>query len=377
MTFDANIINYSPLPFYKSADEQNAKRWWIYDIYPLYASNKSLIPFQIVREHKAAEISVEGVVYSPAYINIDGNIEMAQDGDNQVSEFLPEQFPDKKLVIRGVHSAFSIGAYAIVFLNEDYERINNAGVNAVNNIWNLDEERIDATLTIPDNCAHIYVDTTENALVVSRLDFARVEIFALDGQSAGNFDLTIDYGTTYDVLMNVASNLDLAVGRYYLTVVDGYGEQWISDILTVVDDDVLENGNYVKLEWYDQQDLVTDSGIISYANDYKNVIYLATDLAKPEYVYEEDGENRDGYFFQEKQISKKRYKFGFYAPEYLLDVLRLVRLADYAKVSYKGREYQCSEILLTPTWESEGDVALVEGEFDTNTVVKAVGRILS
>ena len=150
----------------------------------------------------------------------------------------------------------------------------------------------------------------------------------------------------------------------------------MSDILTVVEDDFLVDGNYVKMEWYDQSDFVSDSGIVSYQNGYKNIIYIRSDIAKPEYVYEEDGENRDGYFFPEKQISKKRYKFGFLAPEYLLDVLRLVRLSDYVKITYKGREYQCSEILITPTWESEGDLASVAVEFDTNTVVKAVGRIL-
>ena len=375
MTFDANIINYSPLPFYKSADEQNAKRWWIYDIYPLFASNKSLIPFQIIREHTQESEITPIMTHQEKGISVFGELEQTTAGDVWV--FSAEQFPFGRITIRtsGNQGLYPNESDLLILCYDENGHTISGEYEEINTAWQ-NNQQVSCTYDLPEGTRIIFVFSEVDTQVLTT-DMALAEIYSENGQYVGSFDLTIESGTDYDVIVGNPSNLNLPIGRYYIVVKDSFCEQWVSDILTVVDDDVLTNGNYVKLEWYDQQDLVTDSGIISYDNDYKNIVYLATDLAKPEYVYEEDGENRDGYFFPEKQISKKRYKFGFYAPEYLLDVLRLVRLADYAKVSYKGREYQCSEILLTPNWESQGDVALVEGEFDTNTVVKAVGRILS
>lgn len=377
MTLDANIINFSPLPFYKSADEQNAKRWWIYDIYPLYASNKALIPFQIPRVHK----QYQATVHTNTKITSSGGLEATTDSTESVYEYSISQFPNFTLRISSNGKAETTESYClIVCLSEDGNVLFDQTIDDANFAWGYSETIDDALINIPSATKKIYVCSDVNSSIK---DNAVAEIHDYKtGSLILSKNLPIISGSNYDVIVRQnLEDMNLPIGRYYIIVKDGFGGQWVSDILTVVDDDVLNAGNYVKLEWYDQQDLVADSGIIIYSGEYpgwyKNIVYLATDLAKPEYIYEEDGENRDGYFFPEKQISKKRYKFGFYAPEYLLDVLRMVRLADYAKVSYKDREYQCSEILLTPTWESEGDVALVEAEFDTDTVVKAVGRILS
>ena len=110
---------------------------------------------------------------------------------------------------------------------------------------------------------------------------------------------------------------------------------------------------------------------------YRNVLYLPTDIAKPDYSFTEDGEERDGYYFAIKQISQKRYRFKFLAPEYLLDVMRLIRLSDHIKITYRGQEYYPDTFLMTPTWESEGDLASVECEFTTDTVAKKIGRLIT
>lgn len=161
-------------------------------------------------------------------------------------------------------------------------------------------------------------------------------------------------------------------GRYYVAVRLA-GTWYYSDIFTVVND--IEP--YLKLEWWDVDDFTMDAGTIvyKYSNNtqFKNVLYLPSDIAKPEYVFEEEGESRDGYFFPTKQISEKRYRFNFFAPEYLLDVLRFVRMADFAQITYHGQTYSLDTFLMTPTWEDNGDVAVVEAEFDTATVAKKLG----
>ena len=129
-------------------------------------------------------------------------------------------------------------------------------------------------------------------------------------------------------------------------------------------------------QWWDVENLVFDAGQIVYQNpNFRNVLYLCTELGKPDYVFEEEGEERDGYFFPEKQISEKTYKCTILAPEYLCDVMRFIRMADYVVVTDKyGRKYNCDTFLITPKWQTQGNLASVEIEFQTDTVVKKIGR---
>jgi hypothetical protein len=96
---------------------------------------------------------------------------------------------------------------------------------------------------------------------------------------------------------------------------------------------------------------------------------------KLEAVLEEQGETRDGYFFPEKMISEKVYKCNFLAPEYLCDVMRLIRLSDHVVlVDQYGNTYRCDTFLCTPKWQEQGNLANVEVEFTCNTVVKKIGK---
>lgn len=160
-------------------------------------------------------------------------------------------------------------------------------------------------------------------------------------------------------------------GIYYATLSDGV-QTWFSEMFTVVQD----VSGYLKIEWYDLENAVFDAGIIVYQNpQFKNVLYLCTELGKPEYQFEEEGEDRDGYFFPEKQISEKTYRCVCLAPEFLCDVMRFIRMSDYVFVTDKyGRTYDCDTFLITPKWQTQGDLASVEIEFETATVVKKIGR---
>lgn len=160
-------------------------------------------------------------------------------------------------------------------------------------------------------------------------------------------------------------------GIYYMTLYDG-SQTWFSEMFTVVQN--VEP--YLKIEWWNIENLVFDAGQIIYTNPiFKNRLYLCTELGKPDYEFEEEGEERDGYFFPEKQISVKTYKCTILAPEYLCDVMRFIRMADYIHITDKyGRKYKCDTFLITPKWQVQGNLASVEIEFKTNTVVKKIGR---
>lgn len=178
----------------------------------------------------------------------------------------------------------------------------------------------------------------------------------------------------YDVILYPATlpmPINMLDGIYYMRLSDGV-QTWYSEMFTVVQD----VSGYVKVQWWDIENLVFDAGQIVYTNPaYKNTLYLCTELGKPEYEFEEEGQDRDGYFFPEKQISTKKYKCTILAPEYLCDVMRFIRMADYIRVRDKyGNMYNCDTFLITPKWQTQGDLASVEIEFKTDTVVKKIGR---
>lgn len=169
-------------------------------------------------------------------------------------------------------------------------------------------------------------------------------------------------------------NYSMAIGRYYLILWDG-AQRWYSEVFTVVDD----LSSYTRLQWRCREDLpLADGGYIAYENLgflYWNTLYFADNIGKPEYPFTEEGETRDGYFFPERQISSKTYKFFTNGNECLCDTLRLVRLSDIVNVrDGYGHEYPCDTFLATPTWEEQGDVASIAIEFTTATVVKHIGH---
>lgn len=178
----------------------------------------------------------------------------------------------------------------------------------------------------------------------------------------------------YDVILFPAympMPLNQFDGRYYFIMSDNV-ETWYSEVITVVQN----VSAYLKIQWWDVENLVFDNGQIVYKNPtFKNTLYLNTGPGMPDYEFEEEGEERDGYFFPEKQISEKTYKFSFLAPEYLCDVMRLIRLSDIVQVTDKyGHLYNVDSFLIEPKWQQQGNLANVECEFQTDTVVKKIGR---
>lgn len=134
----------------------------------------------------------------------------------------------------------------------------------------------------------------------------------------------------------------------------------------------------LKIVWYDREDFIFESGegAIVYQNPpFKNIVYLRTEIGKPDYFFDETGEERDRKFFPLKQISEKRYKFTFLANESLIDALRTIRMSDYVGISSMGKEFRANNLLITPEWQDQGDLAAVTAEFDANTIVKKISKL--
>ena len=180
----------------------------------------------------------------------------------------------------------------------------------------------------------------------------------------------------YDIIIYpsfVPMGVGLPEGQYYVRLRTSVGT-WYSEVFTVIP----YTTPFLKIEWWSDSDLVADAWRIAYSFNgiqFKNRMYLCTELGKPDYEFEEEGEDRDGFFFPEKLVSEKTYRFTFLASEFLCDVMRFIRMADYIIITDKyGRTYQCDTFLMTPKWQTQGDLASVEVEFQTDTVAKTIGR---
>lgn len=140
------------------------------------------------------------------------------------------------------------------------------------------------------------------------------------------------------------------------------------------------NKFFVGIKWYDAEDLeLNDGGIIPYSQHdgkyYGNQIYLDTTIGMPEYSFTEDGEERDGRFFPIKQISEKVYRFKAVAPEYLCDCMRLIRLSDVVTITDQlGRSYKVEHFEMEVEWLDGGHIAEIDCSFETDTVVKKIGK---
>lgn len=161
-------------------------------------------------------------------------------------------------------------------------------------------------------------------------------------------------------------------GQYYIRLRLDSDKYVYSDIFTVynrVDD-------YLKLEYTNAYSFELKNGIIDFSDNFKFKCYLPAQIGKPEYDFEEEATERMGYAFIESQVSKKIYRFTFLAPEYLCDALRIVRLCSDKHITSKGQVYDLTTFNMKPEWEEQGDLAAVECEFETDTIIANAGGYL-
>lgn len=230
----------------------------------------------------------------------------------------------------------------------------------------------------PFQCSHF-----GEVIEIKILSDKGVELYRINDPSLTQPANFVDIG---GVLVHYGNSIEwsqMPEGRYYMQICtdDEDNEFCVSEIWTAVGD----IKSFLKLEWWDDEDFVTEQGTIIYDGTYRNRLYVAAELAKPEYVFDEDGEERDGYFYPEKMLSTKRYHFSFLAPEYLLDALRFVRLSDHVTLTVNATVpvgitapqivYNCDSFLLTPEWVEAGDLATVSVEFTAGTVAKKIARL--
>lgn len=179
----------------------------------------------------------------------------------------------------------------------------------------------------------------------------------------------------YDIIMNYGKfELDVAFdfeGYFYIEMSDGT-DTWYSELFLFVKD----VSKMTKVVFYDRNQIrEIYGGHFEFRYGFQNFFYINNQIGKPKYPITEEGDERDGFFYPEKQISEKLYVFEFVAPEFLLDAIRAIRLHDWVFVQDEfGDIYQVEEWSHEPEWQEQGDLATVEVEFHTNTIIKKIGQ---
>lgn len=144
--------------------------------------------------------------------------------------------------------------------------------------------------------------------------------------------------------------------------------------------DTVEKQGTVTLRWWSASDFVVEQANDEFLLPYEQMdhyfeVGFDAQLSKPAYKKTQDGFEKDGLFFAEKTVVTKEYHFFFNAPEYLLDALRYVHLADYVEIQQGITFFRVDNIDFNIKWEAEGDVAKVDCSFTTGTVLRRSGTI--
>lgn len=380
--------NLSVLPFYDSIERQNARKWWMYDkVYPLFVPSGYMLPFQVMRPPRTE--LVKGDLMEPTegdrgYLTSDGSwyqdVSFGFVNEYDVVGINAVYLSDIPMYVHGGEHAGDSVCYVAYDSSDKVLFSQSVNAGTYSGFWTLPQGTTKIRVLTSNSEFEQYdgevykasnVPTAIKSFKIYTRCGALVDDFIADMTASG---LTIKHVQLQDIDVIVYPGLFpisrvIADGQYYAEMSDGV-DTWYSEMFTISK----AASSYLKIEWWDVEDFVMDAGAIVYtAPTYHNKLYIPADIAKPEYEFEEESEERDGYTFPIKQISKKTFHFSFLASEYLLDVMRFIRLSDYVEITYKGQRYSVDSFMLSPEWEDYGDVASVDAEFTTATVAKKVG----
>lgn len=382
----SNRNNISPIPFFTDKGEQT--KWYAFGRDYVYLSPKRyILPFQIQRPERkdftpADEITSE---YIDGYLDELGNLVEESGYGSGVGMIDASEITNGYLYINNMPSPIyytirskRFRASQIVFANASGKvfKIENPILKSEGNTtWS-------GMVAIPSGTATIYVtqyntEVSEENATYNKVAITPKTIKSAVLRDADNdakiADLTLAFSIVIiegkDYIVHKGEEIAFLEGftdKMYLELSDGI-DTWYSAYFGFCNP-------CMKIEWYDTDDFIMDAGAIVYSNGYKNEIFFDAEIGMPEYEFEEEVAERNGYQFPISQISYKKYKFTILVPEEVCDVMRFIRLSDHIYISTRENIYKATSFLMTPTWAEQGYLAEVACEFTTDTVAKKIGK---
>lgn len=381
----SNRNNISPFPFFIDKGEQT--KWYAFGRDYIYLSPKRyILPFQIQRAERKDFAPSDAIAseYIDGYLDKNGNL-VEQSGLNAgVGSIDASEITNGYLYINNMPSPIFYQEITMRVQGAQIAFVNGSGqvIKVENPITELGNTTWSGMVAIPQGTTTIYVTQYNKVVSEENATYNKVAITPKTIKSAvlrdaktdakiADLALAFSYITieSKDYIVHKGEEIALSEGftdKMYLELSDGI-DTWYSAYFGFCEP-------CMRIEWYDVEDFLFDAGAIAYSDGYKNEMFFDAEIGMPEYEFEEEVAERNGYQFPISQISYKKYKFTILVPEEICDVMRFIRLSDHIRISTKNDTYEVTSFLMTPTWAEQGYLAEVACEFTTDTVAKKIGK---
>ena len=381
----SNRNNISPFPFFLDKGEQT--KWYAFGRDYIYLSPKRyILPFQIQRAERKDFAPSDAIAsdYIDGYLDKNGNL-VEQSGLNAgVGSIDASVITNGYLYINNMPSPIFYQEITMRVQGAQISFVNGSGqvLKVENPITELGNTTWSGMVAIPQGTTTIYVTQYNKIVSEENATYNKVAITPKTIKSAVLRDAKTD-----------AKIADLALAFSYITIegkdyivhkgeetalLEGFTDKMYLELSDGIDTWYSAYFGFcepcMRIEWYDVEDFLFDAGAIAYSDGYKNEMFFDAEIGMPEYEFEEEVAERNGYQFPISQISYKKYKFTILVPEEVCDVMRFIRLSDHIRISTKNDTYEATSFLMTPTWAEQGYLAEVACEFTTDTVAKKIGK---
>ena len=381
----SNRNNISPFPFFLDKGEQT--KWYAFGRDYIYLSPKRyILPFQIQRAERKDFAPSDAIAsdYIDGYLDKNGNLVEQRGLNAGVGSIDASEITNGYLYINNMPSPIFYRELTINVQGAQIAFVNGSGqvLKVENPITELGNTTWSGMVAIPQGTTTIYVTQYNKVVSEENATYNKVAITPKTIKSAVLRDAKTD--------ANIA---DLALAFSYITIenkdyivhkgeetafLEGFTDKMYLELSDGIDTWYSAYFGFcepcMRIEWYDVEDFLFDAGAIAYSDGYKNEMFFDAEIGMPEYEFEEEVAERNGYQFPISQISYKKYKFTILVPEEVCDVMRFIRLSDHIRISTKNDTYEATSFLMTPTWAEQGYLAEVACEFTTDTVAKKIGK---
>ena len=381
----SNRNNISPFPFFLDKGEQT--KWYAFGRDYIYLSPKRyILPFQIQRAERKDFAPSDAIVseYIDGYLDKNGNLVEQSSLNAGVGSIDASEITNGYLYINNMPSPIFYQEITMRVQGAQISFVNGSGqvIKVENPITELGNTTWSGMVAIPQGTTTIYVTQYNKVVSEENATYNKVAITPKTIKSAVLRDAKTD-----------AKIADLALAFSYITIeskdyivhkgeetaiLEGFTDKMYLELSDGIDTWYSAYFGFcepcMRIEWYDVEDFLFDAGAIAYSDGYKNEMFFDAEIGMPEYEFEEEVAERNGYQFPISQISYKKYKFTILVPEEVCDVMRFIRLSDHIRISTKNDTYEATSFLMTPTWAEQGYLAEVACEFTTDTVAKKIGK---
>ena len=309
----SNRNNISPFPFFLDKGEQT--KWYAFGRDYIYLSPKRyILPFQIQRAErkdivKGTEVTAD---YIAGYIHANGNLVEDTTTNSGVGQIAIEDVSGLYLYIenmpksigyKGISGKTEYGA-SVAFHKADGSVISVYNPIFVGDTWT-------GMVTIPQGTTTIYVTQYNKAVSETNATYFNTNSIPKTIKSAvlrdaktdakiADLALAFSYITieSKDYIVHKGEEIAFLEGftdKMYLELSDGI-DTWYSAYFGFCEP-------CMRIEWYDVEDFLFDAAAIAYSDGYKNEMFFDAEIGMPEYEFEEEVAERNGYQFPISQIS--------------------------------------------------------------------------